>query len=241
MAFARWKNINIDALADSVNSDKLQKTHFGPEFSRQRHIIGLAITEVTSTTAAAADGPAGSSGNPKPRTTGSVAPMTPPEEIEKQSTPTTTTEQDATGNNIGTKTDGMRYEPAPPRPDSLWRRGGHLGTTSELDSEEPQIHSSTGKRDPKQWSPEEVTVWIRENAAKAGLDLSEVDEIIDAMDMIPVSGAILLELNPPNMFKEMRRSVRQPNRPTELTMDLLKETSLLCFQYGGSPHALWRS
>ena len=88
--------------------------------------------------------------------------------------------------------------------------------------------------DPKGWSPEEVHAWIRSHIEE-DTDMACVEEILEAMSLIPVNGKLLLELNPPNLFKEMRRSHLQKDKAAlKISLNLLQETVLLSFRYGGA-------
>jgi len=89
-------------------------------------------------------------------------------------------------------------------------------------------------KDPKLWSAEEVEAWVRAHV-EPGIDMGIVEEVLEAFRLVPVTGKSLLDLSPPNLFKEMRRSVlHSDQKDVKISITLLQETVLLCFRYGGA-------
>eukprot|EP01059_Diplonema_ambulator_P019079 TRINITY_DN31850_c0_g1_i1.p1 TRINITY_DN31850_c0_g1~~TRINITY_DN31850_c0_g1_i1.p1 ORF type:complete len:170 (+),score=27.16 TRINITY_DN31850_c0_g1_i1:73-510(+) len=96
--------------------------------------------------------------------------------------------------------------------------------------------SRTDPNDPSHWTCEEVVSWVRTHYNDPEIPLDP--DLIEAFYTGDIKGKNLLGCYPNTLFKEMRRKYLKPEHTPKVTEELVRETLLLSFKYGGQD-SMW--
>eukprot|EP01064_Diplonema_japonicum_P028777 TRINITY_DN4500_c0_g1_i1.p1 TRINITY_DN4500_c0_g1~~TRINITY_DN4500_c0_g1_i1.p1 ORF type:complete len:190 (+),score=30.39 TRINITY_DN4500_c0_g1_i1:67-570(+) len=105
---------------------------------------------------------------------------------------------------------------------------------------DPMLSAEPGRidlNDPSAWSCDKVVEWVKDNYSDP--DVPEIDkDLIEAFHMGGLKGKDLLGCYPNTMFKEMRKKYQKPDYIPNVTEELVRETLLLSYKYGGQD-SMW--
>jgi hypothetical protein len=255
-AFAKWSNVDVDHLKESVQDDQVQATHFGPDWARLNTVMRSAGKRMREKPKAqhdansdqavqhstAQDGSEVTAMNASARWDERTLGRLPQTYEELAEAEDGEAEEAETAVPFSLQKDGpdRRAVAAELRAQTHVEEATLAGGKTPAESPPPaedegsadakaspsSVTDGISPKEPLEWETRDVVEWLRRYG---NID----DDMASAFEMIGVNGRLLLDLQPPSLFRVMRKwHNRGRTVNPEVTEILVQETVYNCYPYG---------